>query len=194
MTEILSLIAEQEKFPVKGISRSEYSSIHSWIRKNFGSAQKCEGSNCTGPSKRIEWALLKGKKYERKRENFIQLCKSCHVKYDATPEGRKRTGEAHRHPRIVKFDVKCKGCENQVKSSFKSDKFCPECRKERNKTFRGNYEEQNVEMLKEKRMLWQREWRKANPLWGRDYHRRKRAAYLDQQISHLQEVVDKLKR
>jgi hypothetical protein len=32
---------------------------------------------------RYEWALLKGKMMERKRENFIQLCMSCHRKYDS---------------------------------------------------------------------------------------------------------------
>lgn len=58
-----------------------YSSIHSWLRRNFGKANKCEKCNS---SNRVQWALLKDKEYERKRENFWQLCCLCHLEYDGT--------------------------------------------------------------------------------------------------------------
>lgn len=64
------------------MDRNEYVAIHAWLRYKFGPAKKCQDHNCEGKSNRIEWALVKGKKYERKRENFIQLCKRCHAKYD----------------------------------------------------------------------------------------------------------------
>lgn len=56
-----------------------YSGIHIWLRNNFGYLEKCE--RC-GSTKFVEWALRNGKKYERKRENFISLCRSCHMKMD----------------------------------------------------------------------------------------------------------------
>lgn len=70
-----------------------YGGIHMWLRATFGKARKCEF--CNGlKAKRFEWALVKGKRYERKRENFIMLCPSCHRKYDdimpVRPGGRPR--------------------------------------------------------------------------------------------------------
>jgi len=57
--------------------------IHRWLTKNFKKERVCEfcgkeNKNMLG----IDWALLKGKAYERKRENFIELCRSCHAIYD----------------------------------------------------------------------------------------------------------------
>lgn len=60
-----------------------YIGIHAWLRRTYGKAAKCENPKCEAEDvKRFEWALKKGFEYERKRENFIQLCKSCHVEYD----------------------------------------------------------------------------------------------------------------
>jgi len=39
-----------------------------------------------GISKRFEWAKIKGKRYAYKIENFMQLCKQCHTKYDIRPD------------------------------------------------------------------------------------------------------------
>lgn len=57
-------------------------SIHNWLRKIYGQANHCENNKCKKISKHFEWSLLKGKKYERKRKNFWQLCTSCHAMYD----------------------------------------------------------------------------------------------------------------
>lgn len=64
---------------VNGIN---YSTLHWWVRRTFGSANKCEHPNCSKESLIYEWALLKGKKYEKKRENYWQLCRKCHFQYD----------------------------------------------------------------------------------------------------------------
>lgn len=70
------------------ISKLEYSQIHKWIRDNYGKASKCE--QCTNSAKRFDWALKKGCCYERKRNSFIELCRSCHIKYDFTKERKKK--------------------------------------------------------------------------------------------------------
>lgn len=60
---------------------SNYSNTHHWLKYHFGKAKKCE--RCKGKSqKRYEYALIKGKKYEKKRENFMELCSPCHKIYD----------------------------------------------------------------------------------------------------------------
>lgn len=59
-----------------------YAGLHKWFQREFGKADKCEGSECSGISNKYHWALLKGKEYERKRENFWMLCDRCHGRYD----------------------------------------------------------------------------------------------------------------
>lgn len=80
-----------------------YQGIHRWLRINFGNANKCEaflvGLKCNGKSKVFHWAKLKGKKHERKREHFIQLCVSCHSNYDFTEEKREKLRQSHFGPR-----------------------------------------------------------------------------------------------
>lgn len=69
-----------------------YSGLHQWIRLTFGKATKCEYKNCKYPRqnkakvwvfkpKRFEWANINGK-YKRDREDWVQLCPSCHRKFD----------------------------------------------------------------------------------------------------------------
>ena len=64
----------------------KYQAIHNWLRKNFGKANKCENKECNHRSKIFEYVLIKGRLYERKRENFKMMCKSCHHKYDMTDD------------------------------------------------------------------------------------------------------------
>ena len=78
---------KKRKYKYKG----GYDAIHWWLNNHFGKADKCENADCNFKNtKRYEYALLKGKRYEYKRENFIKLCKSCHIKYDATENGREK--------------------------------------------------------------------------------------------------------
>ena len=59
--------------------------------------EKKECEECKVTDKKLDWALLKGRKYLRKRENFKILCRSCHLKYDYTPERKYKVRD------LVKF-------------------------------------------------------------------------------------------
>lgn len=59
-----------------------YSVVHWWLAYHYGKANKCENFYCPKTSTTFEWALLKGKKSERVKENYWQLCKRCHLIYD----------------------------------------------------------------------------------------------------------------
>ena len=59
-----------------------YSVVHKWLVRMYGSASMCENKQCSGQSGRYNWAIKKGKKYEKKKVNFIQLCVPCHREYD----------------------------------------------------------------------------------------------------------------
>jgi len=61
---------------------SEYRTIHQWLAKKYSKADKCTCTTCTKKSKTFEWALKKGCEYAKNKDNFIQMCKSCHAKYD----------------------------------------------------------------------------------------------------------------
>lgn len=59
-----------------------YSSVHNWLRKKYGAACQCENIQCANPSLCFQWAKVKDKEYDYKRENFIMLCGRCHYYYD----------------------------------------------------------------------------------------------------------------
>jgi len=66
-----------------------YISIHTWIRHKYGSATKCTSENCKGKSKIFDWCKLKEKEYDYNINNFVEMCRSCHRKYDMTEDIRK---------------------------------------------------------------------------------------------------------
>ena len=70
-----------------------YNSLHWWIRRELGSANKCENPKCRNESEWFVWALIKGKNYDRKKENFMQLCRKCHFDYDLTDEWKQKFNE-----------------------------------------------------------------------------------------------------
>ena len=69
----------------------QYIGLHSWLRKTYGRADHCENPECIHKSTHFEYALKKGYEYSYDRNNFIQLCKSCHMLYD----GNGMTGRRH---------------------------------------------------------------------------------------------------
>lgn len=58
---------------------ASYFAIHIWLKTNYGKALRCE--HCTIPSRRYEWANIRGV-YTHDRSEFMQLCTSCHQRYD----------------------------------------------------------------------------------------------------------------
>jgi hypothetical protein len=67
---------------IRKIQPEGYNLLHKWLVYNFGNACMCENINCPKKSKTYQWAKLKDKEYQRNRENFIELCASCHQLYD----------------------------------------------------------------------------------------------------------------
>jgi len=60
---------------------SLYQRIHYWMKTKYGKPKICENCGVTN-SARYEWAKLPDYDYDFKKENFIRLCKSCHVRMD----------------------------------------------------------------------------------------------------------------
>ncbi len=74
-----------------------YNNCHAYISRHYGKATKCENLECSYKNpKRYEWALLKDKDYSKNIEDYIQLCPSCHRKYDFTEEKRFNMSNAHK--------------------------------------------------------------------------------------------------
>jgi hypothetical protein len=67
-----------------------YTSVHQWLYYHYGQADKCQNPSCPKISKVFTWAKKRKAKYEKKRGNFLMLCRSCHAKYDCTDETRRK--------------------------------------------------------------------------------------------------------
>lgn len=82
--KLLSAKLKGRPSPMKGVFTEgiSYSGIHKWIVRSFGRANKCENKDCISSSKIFDWAKLKDKEYLHLRENYIMLCRRCHLRYD----------------------------------------------------------------------------------------------------------------
>lgn len=54
--------------------------LHNWVKKHLGKAKECVFCK-TKTAKRYEWAN-KSEKYKRELSDWLELCSSCHKKYD----------------------------------------------------------------------------------------------------------------
>jgi hypothetical protein len=63
---------------------TEYVKIHMWLYKNYGKANHCD--HCNLFNLNYDYALIKGETHSRDRSHYMQLCKSCHRKYDYKQE------------------------------------------------------------------------------------------------------------
>lgn len=75
------------------LTQKQYLNIHQLLRYHHGLAKKCDMCGCEGTRRRrwnIEWALKKGRKYSLDINDYMQLCSSCHRKYDFTEEQREK--------------------------------------------------------------------------------------------------------
>jgi len=117
------------EYEAQGLTIIQCDNIHKWIRKNFGNASEC--THCkTTTSKRYEWALIHGKKYERNIDNFMPLCSKCHRNYDKTPLSQVtllRHIAANKVPREKFFEKIRKGCTLKKGDIFLSFKSIREC-------------------------------------------------------------------
>lgn len=66
-------IPEEKHYSWKG-NNVGYGALHDWVRKHKGNAIKCE--KC-GKETKCHWHNIDGK-YNRKLDDFISLCPSCH--------------------------------------------------------------------------------------------------------------------
>ena len=63
---------------------AKYTAKHMWIYSQLGKPEKCEFCSRDGlKGKFINWANKSGK-YLRNLDDWIRLCKPCHVKFDDT--------------------------------------------------------------------------------------------------------------
>ncbi len=84
--------SKENNFNWKGKSAS-YSAFHNYLINHYGNPLKCEhckevGKKGLGGRWNIDWALKKSFSHAQKRENYLGLCRSCHIKYDMTTEKR----------------------------------------------------------------------------------------------------------
>ena len=56
-----------------------YTAIHTYLRKYFPKTHICDECGDEGST---DYALLHGHPYTRKREDYRELCRKCHINYD----------------------------------------------------------------------------------------------------------------
>lgn len=83
---------------------ASYEAKHSWVYRRKGKAIKCENRKnkvlifeCSQKSQKYTWAN-KSHEYKRDLDDWIQLCMSCHQKYDMTQEKLDRLRAIASHP------------------------------------------------------------------------------------------------
>ena len=86
-------IQDEKHHAWKG-KKAGYYSFHTWLKRKYGKADKCENPHCIYPRwsedgkrymkapKRFEWALIHGKTHDHKITSYQKLCASCHRLYD----------------------------------------------------------------------------------------------------------------
>lgn len=55
-----------------------YVGLHAWVRRKIGKPEVCK--DC-GSTSHVQWAN-KSHKYKRDTDDWISLCRKCHMKYD----------------------------------------------------------------------------------------------------------------
>lgn len=70
----------------------KYSALHTRLIRKYGKAKCC--MFCDSPAKRYKYALVRNAKYSLNIEDYLELCPSCHRKYDMTEEVRKNVSRS----------------------------------------------------------------------------------------------------
>lgn len=58
-----------------------WENVHAWLNYHY-TKQNCMYRGCEGKSKKLDFALINGRTYDKIRENFVVLCRRCHKFYD----------------------------------------------------------------------------------------------------------------
>lgn len=105
----------------KELSIKEYRNIHNWIRIRKINIKVCEFCGCN--DKKLDNALKINYKHEKNINNYIKLCRKCHIKYDF-PDGKKHTEEIKKKIGISSSKrIKEKGVSDNFINSRKNTKI-----------------------------------------------------------------------
>lgn len=58
-----------------------YYALHDWVIRQLGSPVGCEHCGLNDPNRKYQWAN-KSHEYKRDLEDWIRLCRPCHMRYD----------------------------------------------------------------------------------------------------------------
>lgn len=72
---------------IKDVGRKHYGNIHRWLAYHYPKKKLCDHCSKTD-CKGYDYALIHGRYYEKKRDNFLELCKRCHNIYDGNQAGK----------------------------------------------------------------------------------------------------------
>jgi len=98
------LVKARVELEKKRFGTGGYIAKHKWVQKCKGKASKCTSKNCSGNSKTYHWALIKDREYSHNPDDYIELCCSCHGKYDMTDEKRKHLKRLADNQKNTKFN------------------------------------------------------------------------------------------
>jgi len=76
----------------KGESASK-GAKHRYLHEHYGHPTHCSNPGCEGKSTIYEWCLKTGRNYSHDPDDYLWLCRSCHRRYDLTPEKREKAIE-----------------------------------------------------------------------------------------------------
>jgi hypothetical protein len=105
---------------------ASYVAKHMWIIKHYGNASKCS-FNPSHVARRYEWANISGE-YKRDISDYLELCPSCHRKYDYDKKALKR---GNGKKKICKHGHEL--TEHTIYVDSRGYRNCKECRKESQK-------------------------------------------------------------
>lgn len=118
---------------------STYSAVHQWVRRNWGHAKQCQ--HCRKEGGRLSWASKHGK-MTRLKKDWMQLCYSCHKKYDNKRLGVQSWNKGKRKVRSILI---CEWCAKSFTPKRVGQIFCSRlCTGRRNGNRKKHLAENNL--------------------------------------------------
>lgn len=68
--------------------KSSISAKHAYLRTHYGRPTHCTNDKCEKRSTIYEWCKKTESEYTSNPDDYLWMCRSCHRKYDLTPEKR----------------------------------------------------------------------------------------------------------